>query len=276
MIEKRGLDEMWKRRFARWPNQVGLALIKRYPVASYLIAGVGALAAGLSHHWLVPLIDETPPMRLMLVAVVTVSAWLGGIGPSLLATVLGLIVIVAADDAPGDFGSLLTRLFRFGSLAVLISLLFEALHASRRRNEMKEREYRRREVWYRHLVETAAEGIWVVDRERRTTYANPRLGELLGLPPAQLIGLPLRDFLAVDGDMSANWLDCPKDPPAWHEVRLRCRGGSGIRNAIVAAWPVGLDDGLGAGARLSRGCTGRTPLDGQRSDAVETSGGGAP
>ena len=89
---------MGKRRFARWPNQVGLALIKRYPVASYLIAGVGALAAGLSHHWLVPLIDETPPMRLMLVAVVTVSAWLGGIGPSLLAIVLGLIAIVAADD----------------------------------------------------------------------------------------------------------------------------------------------------------------------------------
>ena len=79
MIEKRGVDEMGKRRFARWPNQVGLALIKRYPVASYLIAGVGALAAGLSHRWLVPLIGDTPPMRLMLVVVVTVSAWLGGL-----------------------------------------------------------------------------------------------------------------------------------------------------------------------------------------------------
>ncbi len=126
MIEKRGLDEMWKRLFASWRNRVGLALIKRHPVASYLIAGAGAVAAGVSHYWLVPLIDETPPMRLMLVVVVTVSAWLGGIGPSLLATVLGLIAIVAADDAPGDLGSLLTRLFRFGSLAVLISLLFEA------------------------------------------------------------------------------------------------------------------------------------------------------
>jgi PAS domain S-box-containing protein len=228
---------------------LSLIKINRHPVSSYVIAGVGVLVAGLSHRWLVPLIGDTPPMRLLLVVVVTVSAWLGGLGPSLLATVLGLVTIVATDDAPGDFGSLLTRLFRFGSLAVLISLLFEALHASRRRIERKEREYRRREVWYRHLVETAAEGIWVIDRDQRTTYANPRLGEMLGIPPAQLIGLPLEDFLADTGDLPGNWLDTPVGPPAWHEVRLR-GGGSAVRNAIVSAWPIGPDDGPGVGARF--------------------------
>src|SRR5271155_1950628 len=118
-------------------KEAGLFLIKmnRHPISSYVIAGVGVLVAGLSHHWLVPLTGDTPPMRLLLVVVVLTSAWLGGIGPGLLATVLGLITIVTTDDMPGDFGSLFTRLCRFGSLAVLISLLFEAVHASRRRIE---------------------------------------------------------------------------------------------------------------------------------------------
>jgi PAS domain S-box-containing protein len=233
-------------------KDAGLSLVKinRHPVSSYVIASVGVLVAGLSHWWLVPLIGDTPPMRLLLVVVVTVSAWLGGLGPSLLATVLGLITIVATDDMPGDFRSLLTRLLRFGSLAVLISLLFEALHASRRRIERKEGEYGRREVWYRHLVETAADGIWVIDRDQRTTYANPRLGEMLGIPPAQLIGLSLEDFLVDTGDLPGNWLDNSADgSPAWHEVRLR-GGGNAVRNAIVSAWPIGTDDGLGAGARV--------------------------
>ena len=247
--EKLGDDVSWRKRSGRRTIGTGLSLIKRHHVASYVIAGVGVLVAGLSHQWLVPLTGATPPMRLLLVVVVLTSAWLGGIGPGLLATVLGLIAIVATDDMPGDFKSLLTRLLRFGSLAVLISLLFEALHASRRRNEMKEREYRRREVWYRHLVETAGEGIWVIDRDQLTTYANPRLGEMLGIPPAQLIGLPLKDFLAAPGDVPADWLDTAEDSPAWHEVRLR-GGGTVVRSAIVSAWPIGPDDGPGAGARF--------------------------
>ena len=133
----------------------------------------------------------------------------------------------------------------------MISLLFEALHASRRRIERKEREYRRREVWYRHLVETAAEGIWVIDRDQRTTYANPRLGEMLGIPPDQTdrAAAARTSWLSI-GDVPANWLDTPDGPPAWHEVRLRGGGGSAVRNVIVSAWPIGPDDGPGAGARF--------------------------
>ena len=203
-----------------------------------------------SHQWFVPLVGDTPPMRLLLVVVVTISALLGGVWPGLLATVLGLITIVATDDMPGDFTSLRNRLLRFGSLAVLISLLFEGLHASGRRLAKKEREYRRGEVWYRHLVENAAEGVWVIDRKRRTTYANRRLGEMLGVPPAQLIGRALKDFLVDDGDATEKWLDTADGPSAWHEVRLRVEGGSAVRDAIVSTWPIGPDDGPGAGTRF--------------------------
>ena len=73
---------------------------------SYGIAAAGVILAGPSPWWLVPLIGDTPPMRLMLVVVVTAAAWLGGLGPGLFATVMGLIAIVATNDRPGDWQSL--------------------------------------------------------------------------------------------------------------------------------------------------------------------------
>ena len=80
-----------------------MSVTVRQSVTSYLIAAVGVGLAGLSPWWLTPLIGDTPPMRLMLVVVVGISAWLGGLGPGLFATVMGLLAIVAANDAPGDW-----------------------------------------------------------------------------------------------------------------------------------------------------------------------------
>ena len=54
------------------------------------------------------------------------------------------------------------------------------MHAQRRRAEQRERAYLRSEGRYRRLVEAAAEGIWAIGKDGRTTYANPRLGEILG------------------------------------------------------------------------------------------------
>ena len=45
----------------------------------------------------------------MLVVVVGASAWLGGLGPGLLATVLGLLAIVVTNDVPGDWAALVTK-----------------------------------------------------------------------------------------------------------------------------------------------------------------------
>ena len=110
----------------------------RRVVLSYGIAAAGVVLAGLSHWWLAPFLGDTPPVRLLLVIVVMASAWLGGLGPGLFATILGLLAIVAANDAPGDLASLANRLVRFGSLGLLITFLFKGLHASRHRAEMKD------------------------------------------------------------------------------------------------------------------------------------------
>ena len=217
-------------------------------VFSYGIAAGGVLLAGLSHWWLVPMTGESPPVRLMLVIVVTVSAWLGGLGPGLFATALGLLAIVAANDAPDDLTALLTRLWRFGSLGLLLTLVFAGLHAQRRRAEAREREYFRSEGRYRRLVEAAREGIWAIGRDGQTAYANARMGEILGVPPDLLPGRPLSDFLVDPSDDPRNRPDAPDAQPSWHEIRLR--GGDGILKEVIAiARPIGpgeaFDEGQG-------------------------------
>jgi PAS domain S-box-containing protein len=210
-------------------------------VLSYAIAAGGVVLAGLSHWWLAPWIADSPPVRLLLVVVVMASAWIGGLGPGLFATVLGLMVIVAANDAPADIASLVSRLIRFGSLALLITVLFTGLHAYRQRAEDRERAFRRSEVRYRQLVETAGEGIWTFDASGLTTYANPRLGEMLGVPPEELLGRRLEDFLAEPDEQHQTWLTLASGVPEGHEVRLRGKDDE-VRIAVVTARSIGPDE----------------------------------
>lgn len=58
------------------------------------------------------------------------------------------------------------------------------------RQQLKESEER-----YRGLVENVAEGIWVIDRDARTTFLNQRMVEILGVPAEEVMGRPLFDFI---------------------------------------------------------------------------------
>jgi PAS domain S-box-containing protein len=210
-----------------------MSMMNRYPLIAYLIAAAGVLLAGLSPWWLTPITGDSPPMRLMLVVVVGVAAWLGGIGPGLLATTLGCAAIIIANDAPGAWISLSSRLVRFTMPSIAISILLHWLHVSRRRAEIKDQEFRRSAGSYRRLIETAGQGIWVINTAGRTSYANPRLGEILGIEPAQMLGQPLNEFM-VDDDASWTGSEDHPDPFAWHEIRLR-RADGAVRHAIITS-----------------------------------------
>ncbi len=215
-------------------------------VLSYAVAAGGVLLAGLSHWWLAPILQDTPPMRLLLVIAVMAAAWLGGLGPGLFASVLGILAIVAANDSPGDLASLGTRIVRFGSLALLLTGLFTGIHCFRHRAHLREQDLRRSERRYKRLVETAGEGIWALLADGSTSYANPRIGEMLGVPPDELIRRPLSEFLE-GGDLSTeSWLELTSGASA-RELRLRARDGT-VHNVVVTARPIGDDEILEASA----------------------------
>jgi PAS domain S-box-containing protein len=48
---------------------------------------------------------------------------------------------------------------------------------------------------YRRIVETAQEGIWVVDTEGLTNFVNPRMAEMLGQSQESMLGLSLFEFM---------------------------------------------------------------------------------
>jgi len=224
-------------------------------ILSHAVAAGGVVLAGTSHWWLTPLISDSPPVRLLLVVVVMASASMGGLWPGLFATVLGLLSIVAANDAPGDLPSLANRLARFGSLGLLITLLIAGLHGARRRAAMKEDEYRLSEGRYRKLVETAGEGIWAIDSDGRTIYANPRMGELFGVPPGELIGRHLNEFLAGRAGAPESWSNLAHGATTCQEVRL-LSGDDGVRNAIVTLRPIGPDEVPGCAVPPGKGSAG--------------------
>ncbi len=55
-----------------------------------------------------------------------------------------------------------------------------------------------KESYYRSIVETASEGVWVFDSESTTTFANSRMAEMLGYTVDEILGRSLFEF--IDGD----------------------------------------------------------------------------
>ena len=51
---------------------------------------------------------------------------------------------------------------------------------------------------YRQIVDTAREGIWVIDAQSRTTFANRALEEMLGYGPGELLGRSVLDFVDAE------------------------------------------------------------------------------
>ena len=56
---------------------------------------------------------------------------------------------------------------------------------------------RQSEQKYRLVVESLSEGIWVIDRDACTSFVNPRMAEMLGYTPEEMIGESFYSFLAL-------------------------------------------------------------------------------
>ena len=57
---------------------------------------------------------------------------------------------------------------------------------------------------FRTMVDTAFEGIWTIDRQRRTDYVNRRLSQMLGYAPEEMLGRDVLDFIPQwQGDSEA-------------------------------------------------------------------------
>lgn len=86
------------------------------------------------------------------------------------------------------------------------------------------------EARYRQIVETANEGIWTIDEDSVTTYANQRMADLLGYRPEEMEGRSIFDFMDEEARRQAarNVERRRRGIEEQHEFRLRHRDGSDL------------------------------------------------
>jgi len=96
------------------------------------------------------------------------------------------------------------------------------------RRRQTETDLRQSEALYRLIVETATEGIWVVDPDYRTTYVNPVLPELLGYQTDEMLGRPVSEFMFPEDlpDFEHRMAQLRQGLDGSEEVRLRRKDGS--------------------------------------------------
>ncbi len=84
------------------------------------------------------------------------------------------------------------------------------------------------EARYRQIVETAFEGVWIIDSNNITTFVNPRMADMLGYPPEKMLGKPVLAFMDPDAQaaFAANREGRQEAHQPEHEFRFRRKDGS--------------------------------------------------
>jgi PAS domain S-box-containing protein len=115
----------------------------------------------------------------------------------------------------------------------------------RRRAEVQLRESEER---FRRIVETALEGIWVLDPQGRTVFANARMAELLGISVADLLGSSVFDYMHPEDrtHMAARLEQRREGISEVHDFRFLRADGEDLW-AIVSANPYTDDQGVVVG-----------------------------
>lgn len=138
-----------------------------------------------------------------------------------------LLLLANDDDDPqlaGDFAAL-----THGELHRLPYVMQRELRLHHTEAALRESERR-----YRQLLESAHEGVWIFDAEGTTTYANPRMAELLGVTMRVLERASLFDFIDPEQRaLALTKLQGVREGIAEpHELRFRRRDGTSFWAAV--------------------------------------------
>ena len=112
------------------------------------------------------------------------------------------------------------------------------------------RELRASEERYRRIVETAGEGIWLLDAARRIAFVNPRIAQWMGMSEAQMQGRPVDDFMdPEDAARCRAALAAQEGKDTSSPIELRLRRGDGTSMWVsLSTRPIFDDAGNPAGA----------------------------
>lgn len=92
---------------------------------------------------------------------------------------------------------------------------------------------------YRRIVETAQEGIWMLDEQANTNYVNERMAEILGFTADEMLGRSMYDFMDDESRVEAekNFQKRQRGIKEKHDFRFRRKDGTNLW-AIVSSNPI--------------------------------------
>jgi len=148
---------------------------------------------------LTPWVGERPLLILFCFPII-LSAYVGGLWPGVLATVITVVgtkILLAPPlyalwfDRPFDVAQWTLML----ALGVLVSIVTEALHRSRRRAQAAAQEAQaardlvsRNERRFRAMIENGSESFVLLDGNRQCIYASPAVSNVEGFSQDEIIG----------------------------------------------------------------------------------------
>jgi diguanylate cyclase (GGDEF)-like protein/PAS domain S-box-containing protein len=105
------------------------------------------------------------------------------------------------------------------------------------------------EEQYRRIVETSLEGVWIIDPENKTVFANQRMADILGYSLEEMLNHSLFEFMDVEGHAIAqNYIErCQKGIEERHDFKFKRKDGSDLW-AILSSNPIFDTEGQYAGA----------------------------
>src|SRR5262249_20565549 len=112
-----------------------------------------------------------------------------------------------------------------------------------------EQALRRSEARYRQIVESTYDGVWVLDREARTTFVNRRAASMLGCTVEEIMGRSAYDFMDEEAckQARANLARRMQGITEQIEFRFRRKDGTDLWS-IIAATPQYDEQGAIVGA----------------------------
>ena len=111
------------------------------------------------------------------------------------------------------------------------------------------RELQRSEERYRRIVQTAAEGIWMIDAATLTTFVNPKMASMLGYAAGEMLGRSMYDFMdeRARAEARENMRRREQGISEQHDFRLTRKDGSDLWTAMSSSAALD-DDGRYVGA----------------------------
>lgn len=224
--------------------------VRRWAELSVLLVLLGAGSATMFHQ---TGITEDVFAFAFLPLIIWGGVRFGITGASLTTLILAGTAVWDTARGTGPFVSYGSALYNAGVLQMFIGALslsglcLAALISERTSAKealAREEKLLRSEQRYRKMIETTNDGVWTLDRDFRTTFANRQMEAMVGCSPGQMIGTHLTDFYFPE-DIPRKKEDMQRRRAGLSEVvynRLRHKDASEIW-ALVSATPVFADNG---------------------------------